>query len=88
MESATRRLIYASSDPDANLIAVLRDRGWIVEAVNSGRDALRAGRTGEMAGGLLDMSQGVPTLIEGFESALRCTVNSGHSFLKPPVVVC
>jgi hypothetical protein len=37
-----------------------------------------------VAGGVLKRS----ALNEARMMAMRCTVNSGHSFLKPPVVVC
>src|SRR5690348_18352502 len=56
MEPATRQLIYVTRDANAQWSAQFHQRGWHVDVVTNARDARRAMRGGEAAGGLLDLS--------------------------------
>ncbi|PXW26592.1 sigma-54 interacting transcriptional regulator [Paraburkholderia caballeronis] len=56
MEPATRQLVYVTRDPNAALHDQFQDRGWTVEVVANAREARRALRAGQPAGGLLDLS--------------------------------
>ncbi len=56
MEPATRQLIYVTRDVNAQWSAQFHQRGWHVDVVTNARDARRAMRGGEAAGGLLDLS--------------------------------
>lgn len=56
MEPATRQLIYVTRDPSTRLSEQFVEHGWHVDVVANARDARRAMRGENAAGGLLDLT--------------------------------
>ncbi|MEI5996898.1 sigma-54-dependent Fis family transcriptional regulator [Paraburkholderia bengalensis] len=57
----SRRLIYFSTKPDAELREFFERRDWNVSQVRSGKELRRAVENNPAAGGLLDLAAGLPS---------------------------
>jgi DNA-binding NtrC family response regulator len=66
----SRRLIYFSAKPDADLGGFFEQRGWEVRQVRSGKDLKKAVEGAQATGGLLDLASGLRS--GDFESLESC----------------
>ena len=68
---SSRRLIYLSAKPSADLRELFEQRDWDVRSVRSVKDARKAAENIQAAGGLLDLSAGLPSHeIESLETCV------------------
>ncbi|WCM24719.1 sigma-54 dependent transcriptional regulator [Paraburkholderia bryophila] len=56
MKAITRRVIYFSRDPSADLLASFQARDWNVEVIGSVQEVRQVMQDGSLAGGLVDFS--------------------------------
>ncbi|ASL48187.1 Transcriptional regulatory protein ZraR [Burkholderia sp. AD24] len=56
MKAITRRVIYFSRDPSADLLASFQARDWNVEVIGSVQEVRQVMQEGSLAGGLVDFS--------------------------------
>jgi DNA-binding NtrC family response regulator len=66
----SRRLIYLSAKPDADLSGFFEQRGWDVRPVRPGKDVRKAIEGAQASGGLLDLASRLPSC--DFESLESC----------------
>jgi DNA-binding NtrC family response regulator len=68
---SSRRLIYLSAEPSADLRELFEQRDWDVRSVRSVKDARKAAENIQTAGGLLDLAAGLPSReIESLETSV------------------